>query len=153
MSSSASSRFLSKRDPWLVAVLSGTATIEVVAAIVVALAASLPVVAAVAVASVLIISAALIVWCLVSTDYRVGEGYVAIRCGPFRSTVPISSIRRVTARRSAIAAPALSCDRLAIQCAAPRRDRVISPAQPDAFVAALVAVNPRIRVEGTAAHA
>lgn len=150
MRSFPSAEFPSKRDAWFVAVLSGVSVIEVAVAAVVAVVAPLPIVVAVAVAVVLLFSAALIAWCLVSTSYRVQNADLAIRCGPFRWRIPISAIRRVVARRGAIAAPALSWDRLALEYATPPRVCEVSPDRPEAFVAALVAVNPNIAFEGIA---
>ena len=144
MTSTSSLEFPSRRDVRIVGLLCGVAAVEVVGAVLVGAVAPNPRAPGIVVALLLLLSAGLMVWCAASTAYRVEGGDLRIRCGPFRWRVAISAIDRVYSRRSAAAAPALSTDRLVIECSRLGRTLEVSPDRPDAFVEALKTVNPRI---------
>ena len=56
----------------------------------------------------------LILWLWFGTGYKIEEGLIKIRCGPFRNTVKIEEIKRLNATKNPLAAPALSIDRIEI---------------------------------------
>lgn len=144
MKSSSAGEFASKRDPRLMAVLVGTAVLEGIAAAAVAVAAPPPRLVGLGVPAALLLSAAVILWCSVSTVYRVESDDLRIRCGPFRWRVAISTIRRVDVRRSVTAAPALSTERLVLECGPSGKIYEVSPERAEAFVMALMERNPAI---------
>jgi hypothetical protein len=152
MSSLPTGTFPSRRDSWFVALLFAVAVINAIAGLAIGLAASLPRVPAVVVGLLLLGSSTLLLWCLASTSYRLDGDDLLIRCGPIRRHVPISTIRRVVARRSGLAAPALSTDRLVLERDPPAVNCEISPENPDAFIAALASANPEIARHADAAH-
>lgn len=81
------------------------------------------------------------------TDYTVKDGWLIVRCGfLFRSKYEIKDIRRVERTRSMLSSPALSLDRLSIKVG--KYDEiVVSPADKNGFVEALLSVNPNIDVD------
>lgn len=93
-----------------------------------------------------------VLWIMVSTWYGVSDRELTVRSGPLRMTIPLSQIRTVRRTRSLWSAPALSLRRLEVQYAAStdsQRSVVISPADIEGFLQALIAGNPRIqRLEG-----
>lgn len=74
-------------------------------------------------------------WVLTTTWYGVTETDLVVRSGPFRTTVPLGSIRGVRPTSSVLSAPALSLDRLEIGHAGGAV--VISPADRAGFLHAL----------------
>lgn len=83
----------------------------------------------------LVASVGLPVWLLLSTDYRVADGLLSIRCGPFKSAVPLDAIRSVHATRDSRSSPALSLERLEIRYDGGRV--LISPEDRDGFLRAI----------------
>ncbi|WP_396223835.1 PH domain-containing protein [Gemmatimonas sp.] len=89
---------------------------------------------------------ALVTWVFTSTQYEVGPVELVIRSGPLRATVPIATIRRVSASRTLLAGPALSLHRLEVDYG--KYDTaIVSPADQAAFILALTARNPAIDVK------
>lgn len=89
---------------------------------------------------------ALVTWVFTSTQYEVGPVELVVRSGPIRATVPIATIRRVSASRTLLAGPALSLRRLEVEYG--KYDTaIVSPADPAAFILALTARNPAIDVK------
>jgi hypothetical protein len=79
--------------------------------------------------------------------YRITASHLVIRCGVFTRVVPLERISRVTPSRAVWSSPALSLDRLRIQFG--RSDSVlISPEQPERFLAELAAKAPHLVREG-----
>ena len=143
-----STTFDSKRDGWLVSVLATTMALEVIAAVALAIAGPPVLWLRVFVPVLLALSAVIIAWCLFGTSYRILDGELVVRSGPFRSRVPIAAITSVTGTQNAIAAPALSSDRLEVRCGQSGRVVLVSPREPTAFIAALQRVKATIAVTG-----
>ena len=93
--------------------------------------------------AVMLIVSAFAVMLLRSTDYRIEDHILLIRCGLFHWDVPIRTITSVTPTRSPASSPALSLDRLRIEYEG--RVILVSPRDKAGFVRALRAVNPAIR--------
>jgi hypothetical protein len=89
---------------------------------------------------------ALAMWILGSTYYVVTEEALLVRSGPFRWTIPLASIRSLSATRNPLSSPALSLDRIAIEHTNGRL--MVSPRGRAAFVRAVVALAPSVRVSG-----
>lgn len=76
------------------------------------------------------------VWLLCGTDYELTGQELRVRSGPFRWRVPLDQVRRVSASRNWLSAPALSLDRVRIDYGR-AGTLLISPRDQRAFVAAL----------------
>jgi hypothetical protein len=83
---------------------------------------------------------------LLWTEYELTSSTLRIRCGFFRTSVPLAAIEKVQPSRSALSAPALSLDRLDVQY---RGGRVlISPRDRAGFIAALRQRAPHVEMVG-----
>lgn len=67
------------------------------------------------VGGVLIFTVGLVAWVNFGTYYLLGDEDLKIQSGPFRWTVPIAGIHRVTPTRTPWSSPALSLNRLRIE--------------------------------------
>ncbi len=154
--------FPSKRDTWLVWVLSVAALLEAIAAVAL-IAVVLPstigparsqsdVAAPVVLGAGLLLGAGAIVvaWVLFGTSYSVTASDLLIRSGPMRWRVSIARIVCVTPTNRIDSAPALSLSRIELRCVNPDKALVISPDDPTGFVAALQQVKPAITWGGGA---
>ena len=56
----------------------------------------------------------LLLWFWFGTGYKVEEGLIKIRYGPFRSTVKIEEVKKLRATKNPLSAPALSIDKLVV---------------------------------------
>ncbi len=86
---------------------------------------------------------------LVVVSYSVTEDAIVVRRGVLRSTMPLARVRQLRATREALAAPALSLDRIEI-----RTDRgmwlFVSPADQAGFVRAIQQRVPSVELVGLA---
>lgn len=89
---------------------------------------------------------ALVLWILLRTRYVVTDGALLVRSGPFRWTIPVASIRAMSATRNPLSSPALSLDRITIEHTGGRL--MISPRNKTAFVRAVLALAPAVSVSG-----
>lgn len=87
---------------------------------------------------------AVVVW---PVEYTLEADDLVVRFGVVRSRIPYRSIRGVSPTRSVLASPALSMDRLGIDTGG-TLGPMISPADPDAFLAELAARAPHLRRDG-----
>lgn len=146
--------FPSRKDAWLVLVLSVTAAIEVIAAAALATVGPSSIWSGRLLPFLLVASSVVIVWSLFGTAYRIEGADLVIRSGPFRTRVPIASITSVAPTHSVNAALAMSTTRLDLRCANPEKHVLVSPKEPTAFIGALRGVKPTITVVGDeTAHA
>ena len=130
---SPSSTFPSQRDPWLVALLLGAVALIGVS-LVFARAQGRP--GALGATVVGLLGAALVLWVLYGTDYRLHAGELHVRSGPFRWRVPVAQIHAVEPTRSALSSPALSLNRLRIRYG-DGKAVMVSPADREGFFEAL----------------
>jgi len=86
----------------------------------------------------------LLLWLPIETWYGVTDTDVIVHCGPFRTSVPISSIRAIRPTRTAVSAPALSLDRLELTHAG--GVLVVSPADKAGFIRAVRERHPAAKV-------
>lgn len=84
-----------------------------------------------------------------ATSYTIAADALVVRCGPFRTTVPLAGIQTLRASRSLLAAPALSLNRIEV-VASPGPWVLISPADRPRFLRELQARAPHVRLEGLA---
>lgn len=78
-------------------------------------------------------------WLLVATYYRIDEGVLSIRCGPFFWRIPLKEIESIRRSRSSLSSPALSMDRLWIRYSGGKRI-LISPKDREEFIRAIRAI-------------
>ncbi|MGE3274535.1 MAG: PH domain-containing protein [Vicinamibacterales bacterium] len=87
------------------------------------------------------------VWMMRATRYVITDQTLQVGCGPiYRRAIPLRQIERVRGTTSLMAGPALSLDRLEI--AGAHGSVLVSPRDPQAFLAALLRRAPQVRVEG-----
>src|SRR5687767_1447466 len=91
-----------------------------------------------------LLAAGLLLRILIDTWYGVTATDLIVKCGPFRTTVPISTIRTIRPTRTVLSAPALSLDRLEVTHAGGAL--VISPADKAGFIQALRDRNATVEV-------
>ena len=91
-----------------------------------------------------LLATGLALWLLIETWYAVTATDLIVHSGPFRTTVPISSIRAIRPTRTIVSAPALSLDRLEVSHAGGAL--VISPADKAGFIRALRERHPTVEV-------
>lgn len=123
--------FESKRDLWLWLILGFSVLIDLGAAVAL-LSADLPSLPRAISVAVMLATAALILWIMYGTRYRVDQGMLTIYCGPFRKRLRVSEIESVEPTRSPLSSPALSLDRLRITYAGGKKI-MVSPEDPDRF--------------------
>jgi len=130
-------RFASKIDRWVIAVLG----LPLVSSVIGAATSGVPLiwlVPALLTAAIL----PLLLW----TDYEVTASDLRIRCGFFRTTVPLDALLAVRPSRSPLSSPALSLDRLDVQH---RGGHVlISPRDREGFIAELRQRVPGVPIDG-----
>jgi hypothetical protein len=92
-------------------------------------------------------TAVLCLWTLYGTRYVLTRDRLRIRCGPFRSSIPLADIRAVVPVRNLLSGAALAVDRLHVQT---RRGAgaFISPADRERFLQDLRTREPRLVAEG-----
>jgi hypothetical protein len=131
-------RYKSKVDAWLAAIAIGPGVLMVPVMIFATRAGSRIDATSVAIAAVVLLTAVAIpLWIFASTSYEVTRESLIVRCGPVRSTIPLTSIRAIKPSRSMSSAPALSLDRLELELDSGRKV-LISPLERSAFLSALV---------------
>lgn len=82
-------------------------------------------------------------WIWFGTYYVIDGSELVVRCGPFRQTRDLDSIRQVRETRSPLSSPALSMNRLVVDCG-DRGFVIISPADRAAFLRDLKQAAPGV---------
>lgn len=126
--------FKSKVDSWLLAVL--VVSVLVPLFLLYTIGQQGETVAFTIILLIIIPTAALPLWLLLSTRYVVSGGTLKIYSGPFRWSVELAEISSVSDTRNPISSPALSLDRLEIKYGN-GRCVLVSPADKRAFRAAI----------------
>jgi len=90
----------------------------------------------------------LLVWIWFGTGYRIEDETINIENGPFKSKVSINEINMISKRRNLLATPALSLDRLVLQCGK-YNEILLSPKNEKEFINLLLIKNPRIKLDET----
>lgn len=134
-------RFRSKVDAWLIVPVGIGIAVPVVMGVVRVLAGRVGLGTSVV---LIAISLALAWLCVVS--YTITDDTIIVKRGPIRSQMPLSRLRTLRGTREAIAAPALSLDRIEI-----RTDKglwlLVSPADRPGFIRAIQERVPSIELE------
>ncbi|WP_017184874.1 PH domain-containing protein [Alkalibacillus haloalkaliphilus] len=88
-----------------------------------------------------------IIWFWFTVRYKVDEGQLMIKFGPFTKKIDILDIEQIRLVRSLKLSPALSVTRLEITYGYDHRVIRISPADKSLFVKQLMSINPDIEFE------
>lgn len=123
--------YTSKIDTWLALVLI-SAMMACLVAVVVPLRLGQTAAAAIALPG-FIVGAGLPLWLMMSTSYTLSDTTLFIKSGPFKWTVPVEDISRVTPTSDPLSSPALSLDRLRIEYG-PNKSVMISPKLKNEFL-------------------
>jgi len=137
-------RFPSKVDGWLVAIVAPALLAG--PALMIALGETGSIGGLLATVAVSAVIAAPVIWIFTATAYFVTDTELIVRSGPMRIAVKLQAIERIRSTATLLSAPALSLDRLEIQCAK-RSAVVISPADKAGFVAAIRQRVPAVVVD------
>lgn len=84
-------------------------------------------------------------WIWFKTGYRIDAKTIHIQNGPFKTTVSISDMKRMSTRKSLLATPALAMDRLVLHYGTYGEIQV-SPKDAHGFITLLLAQNPQIQL-------
>ena len=84
-------------------------------------------------------------WIWFGTNYRIKEETIKIKNGPFKWSVKIQDIEKISKRRSLLATPALSVDRLVLHYGK-YGEMSISPKAESEFIELLLTKNPLIKI-------
>ena len=87
---------------------------------------------------------AFVLWLLAGTTYAVTPDALIVRAGPFRWSIPASSLRSLQATHNPLSSPALSLDRIDVRHMGGRV--LISPRDQEGFVRAVLAIAPQVSV-------
>ncbi|MBU2549601.1 MAG: PH domain-containing protein [Proteobacteria bacterium] len=129
----------SKRDGWLGAIIWASVIVLAVLAVV-AVSLSMPLAPRAILVLLYVGTAAFALWVWYFTGYRVQDGTLLVRSGPFKWRVPLDGIREVAPSRSWRSSPACSLDRLEIKH--PGGSILVSPADKDRFMDDLALRSP-----------
>jgi hypothetical protein len=85
-------------------------------------------------------------WIFATTDYLIADGGLRVRCGPMEVTMPLDSIKRIANSTSMASGAALSLSRIAVEYG-DSKEVIISPADRQGFIRAIVARVPNVVIE------
>ena len=88
--------------------------------------------------------AIMLIWLWFSTGYEVNGDLLIIRSGPFKKSIPIKDINKITQTNNMMSSFALSLDRLEITYGSKFGMAIVSPKDKQVFVSFLKSINPRI---------
>lgn len=92
-----------------------------------------------------LISIVFLLWIWFGTGYRIEDEKIQIKNGPFKWRVKIQDINSISKRKSLLATPALSVERLVLQYGK-YNEMLLSPKNEKEFVELLLAKNPQIKL-------
>lgn len=136
--------YVSKRDLWIM-ILLWSGALGMTGAAFALIDAPAPPLVRVGLSALALLCAAFVVWLPYSTYYVLSDRDLSIRCGPFRTRVPLAAIETVQPTHNPLSSPACSLDRLHIRYRGARFGILISPRDKTAFLDDLVARSPGLR--------
>ncbi|WP_160162347.1 PH domain-containing protein [Oceanobacillus iheyensis] len=89
----------------------------------------------------------LLIWAWFSTGYQIVNDIVKVKAGPFKKTINIQEINKISKRKSVWTAAALATDRLVIQYGKYNLDILVSPRNESDFIKLLLSKKPQIQIE------
>jgi len=87
-----------------------------------------------------------LIWIWFSTGYFIEKNTLKMQGGPFKQTINIQKIKKITKEKSIVTAPALAINRLLIQYGNYKYVS-ISPKQEYEFIKLLMSKNPQIQID------
>jgi hypothetical protein len=93
-----------------------------------------------------LLSIGFLMWIWFGTGYQIENDTIKIQNGPFKYKINIVEINRISKRKSVLATPALSVDRLALHYGK-YGEMLISPKNEMEFTEILLTKNPQIKVD------
>jgi hypothetical protein len=139
--------YRSKRDAWLMVILWATLLGTAAGAVAIMFASGI-LIGRLLTALFMLASGGFVAWIAFGTRYTLTDRTLLIRSGPFRWTVMLDSITRVTPTHNPLSSPALSLDRLQITYRGAFSNLMISPEPRADFLRDLAARSPSLRLEG-----
>ena len=88
----------------------------------------------------------LVAWIWFGTEYYVGDGLLKTKCGPFKETIKIESIRSIKKTRTPLSSAALSMDRLEVKHGK-YGYTIISPIDKQVFIDEIKKYNDNIDIQ------
>lgn len=137
--------FPSKIDIWLVVLLGGSLLLALAGVLTAAASVDDPAVWLGLAMTVAV--GAFVVWLFRTTRYELDGRELVVRSGPFRWRIDLAAVESVTPSRNPLSSPALSLDRLQIRYGK-GRFLLVSPAERERFLAALVRAEPALERHG-----
>lgn len=89
-----------------------------------------------------------LVWIWFSTGYLIENDTLIMKGGPFKQTVDIQAIKKITKEKSAVTSTALAMDRILVHYGN-NKYVSISPKQEKALIQLLLRKNPNIQLDNT----
>lgn len=96
---------------------------------------------------VLIPAIGFVAWIWFGTYYTITDTTLETRCGPFRESIPLASITKVSASRSIMSGAALSLDRISIIHGRFGAESLVSPRLRQEFINELSARCPQAKID------
>ena len=93
-----------------------------------------------------LIAIGLLIWIWFGTGYRIENETIKIQNGPFKWKISIKEINSISKRKSLLATPALSVDRLVLQYGK-YGDMLLSPKNECEFIELLLTKNSQIKLD------
>jgi|SRR5215831_15876768 len=143
-------KYQSKKDLWLVLVMSLGLFIPFILGVVILLGTSADrKVAFILFGSGLVIGG-LIFWLSYPLYYEISDSYLLVRSGPLKWQIQIKNIDGLVPTRNALSSPAMSLDRLAIKYREQGSNKMllISPLHKNEFIRELASSDPQLQVVG-----
>ena len=92
--------------------------------------------------AILSASLALVIWVYLTTIYTIDGSILKVRSGPFVWKLEVNQIQKINSTRSILSSPALSFDRIFIECS--DSSLIISPQNKQIFIEELQKFNSKI---------
>ena len=143
--------YKSKKDGWLILVLSLAGILPVVVGAFVLIATPVQLTGWLLIVTGIVV-AVLLRWLMTPLYYEITRSQLNVRSGPLRWSIPLESVAEVYPTRSPLSSPALSLDRLAIRYAIGNSvgALLISPEDKTTFLHELESAEPRLKLVGNA---
>lgn len=140
--------FPSKKDVWLTILVWGLVLFYIAAYIFGGEPIGVQIITYKSVAGILlsIVMVSFLLWLWFGTGYKVENGLLTIRFGPFKSKVKIADIRKLRVTKTPLSAPALSISRIEITYGAYGMT-IVSPKDRELFIKTLLEENSTIEVD------
>ncbi|NMF01501.1 PH domain-containing protein [Aneurinibacillus aneurinilyticus] len=138
-------RFPSRKDLWLTIIIWGTMLFSIIIGGYALLLGQLDIVDMIVIFFLSVALPVFLLWIWLTTYYVLDENNLIIKCGPFRKTIPLNTIKSVKKTMNPLSSPALSLKRLEI-IHGQHSMTLISPKNRDEFIKILQRRCPQAKV-------